>query len=260
MGSESLRMALQVLVRNPGRSTLTVLGLAIGVSAFIAMVAFGQGARRAVLTQFENLGANMLRVRPKAAANDIVSKPALPLSDEDVAALRHDATAIGRVVPHVRRTADFAHGGTRIRSTLYGTEPDYGILHDFRTTSGGMFDERDLREASKVCVLGASVGRKLFRDDEPLGGVVMIAGRFPCRVVGVLQGKGRGISGSDLDDFALMPATTYKQLLGMDGYANIELQPAQPGWLETARKEADEIMRRRHRLTPDEPADFDVWS
>src|SRR5262245_27975455 len=105
MRSESLRMALQVLVRKPGRSALTVLGLAIGVAAFIAMVSFGQGARRAVLQQFENLGANIVRVRPRAAAGDIVAKLPRPLSAADVEALRHKSTALAAVVPLARRSA-----------------------------------------------------------------------------------------------------------------------------------------------------------
>jgi hypothetical protein len=81
MRSETLRMALQVLTRNPGRSALTVLGLAIGVAAFIAMVSFGQGARRSVLLQFESLGANILRLRSRANASDAVTKPPHPLAD-----------------------------------------------------------------------------------------------------------------------------------------------------------------------------------
>jgi putative ABC transport system permease protein len=258
--SESLRMAMQVVIRNPGRSLLTVLGLAIGVAAFIAMVAFGQGARRAVLLQFEALGANMLRVRPRAAAHDIVSKPVHDLSASDVDALRRDATTLRVVVPHVRRTADLVRGGVRVRSTLMGTEPEYAPLHDWAAAQGGMFDARDVREASKVCVLGASPAKQLFGDEDPLGGTVLIAGRIPCRVIGVLQTKGRAMSGSDLDDIAMIPITTYKQLLGFSGYAYIELSPLQPGWLDPARKEAEAIVRRMHGYGPDEPADFDVVS
>jgi putative ABC transport system permease protein len=260
MRSESLRMALQVLIRNPGRSTLTVLGLAIGVAAFIAMVSFGQGARRAVLAQFESLGANILRVRQRAGGGDITTKPAKPLSPSDVSALRRDDTAVDVVVPHARRAADFSRAGVRIRSTLMGTEPEYARLHDWRFTAGGMFDARDVAEAAKVCVLGASPARKLFGDEDPLDGVITIAGRFPCRVVGVMASKGRAISGSDLDDFAMIPATTYQRLLGFDGYTYIELKAHSAAWLEPARREAEAIMRRQHGFDATEPADFDVVS
>jgi putative ABC transport system permease protein len=261
MRSETLRMALQVLTRNPGRSALTVLGLAIGVAAFIAMVSFGQGARRSVLSQFESLGANILRLRPRANASDAVTKAPHPLADSDVQALRRDGTAIGLVVPHVRRAVDLSHGAARVRSMLTGTGPEYLQLHAWQFMQGGMFDERDNREAAKVCVLGASPARKLFGDEDPLGATVTIAGRFPCRVVGVLAGKGRAMSGSDLDDFVLTPLRTFQLLLGTpDGFSGIELRPVTPDWLDAARDESDQIVRRMHGLNADEPADFDVVS
>jgi len=254
-------MALQVLTRNPGRSALTVLGLAIGVAAFIAMVSFGQGARRSVLSQFESLGANILRVRPRASANDALAKAPRPLAEADVVALRRESTALGVIVPHVRRIVDLSHGSARIRTVLLGTEPQYPALHDWSFELGGVFDERDVAEGAKLCVLGASPARKLFGDDDPLGATLIIAGRFPCRVVGVLASKGRAMSGSDLDDVVLTPLRTFLLLLGaQDGYASIEMRPTQPAWLEAARSEANQILLRTHRLSAEEPPDFDVVS
>ena len=259
MGGESLRMALQVLTRKPGRSALTILGLAIGVAAFIAMVSFGQGARRAVLQQFENLGANIVRVRPRAAAGDIVAKPPRPLSAADVEALRRESTALGAIVPLARRSAALGLGAQQAQSTVIGTVPEYLQLHDFQVVQGGMFDAQDVRDAAKVCVVGASPARKLL-GEQPLGAALVIDGQVPCRVVGVLASKGRAISGSDLDDFVLLPVTTYEQLLGLNGYTYIELAPAQSGWLESARAEAEAILRRMHGYGDNEPADFDVVS
>jgi putative ABC transport system permease protein len=259
MRSESLRMALQVLVRKPGRSALTVLGLAIGVAAFIAMVSFGQGARRAVLQQFENLGANIVRVRPRANAGDIVAKPPRELTAADVEALQSRSTALADVVPIVRRPAQLALGAERVQSTLIGTSPEYARLHDFQIVQGGMFDETDMRDAAKLCVVGASPARKLL-GDQPLGAALMLDGQVSCRVVGVLGSKGRAISGSDLDDFVLVPVSMFEQQLGVSGYTFIELSPAQPGWIESARAEAEAILRVTHGYADNEPADFDVVS
>jgi putative ABC transport system permease protein len=151
-------------------------------------------------------------------------------------------------------------GATRVRSSILGTVPAYVQLHGNLFELGGMFDDRDNRDFAKVCVLGASPARKLFGDEPELGATVTIAGRFPCRVIGVLAGKGRAMSGSDLDDFVLMPARTFALLLGMDGYASIEVRPLQPEWLDAARSEAESIIRRSHGFSADEPADFDVVS
>src|SRR5690242_6600776 len=95
-GSDTIRMILQVPMRNPGRSALTALGLAIGVGAFIAMVSFGRGARTSVVAQFETLGSNLLRLKPAYSVN---SPEPRPLSDDDVVALLRESTAIGHVAP-----------------------------------------------------------------------------------------------------------------------------------------------------------------
>lgn len=260
MRSESLRMALQVLVRNPGRSALTILGLAIGVAAFIAMLSFGQGARRAVLEQFKSLGANIVRVRPRVSGSDLVAKPARPLSANDVTALRREATAIGEIVPLARKDAEVGYGALSLRTQLVGAEIAYLSLHDFRIAQGGVFDARDLHDGAKVCILGASPARRLFADREPLGAVITLAGQLPCRVIGVLESKGRAISGNDLDDFLLLPLTTFAQQLGIEGYASVEFQPLQASWMESARREAESIIRRTHGYNETEPADFDVVS
>jgi len=260
MSSETLRMSVQVLTRSPGRSALTVLGLAIGVAAFIAMVSFGQGARRSVLAQFESLGVNVLRVRIRAGAGDAVSRPVYPLSDADVRELQRDGTTLRAVVPQVRRTVDLMRGPVRIRSMVIGTTPQYAAMHGFTFAHGGMFDAQDERSAAKVCVLGASPARQLFGEEEPTGGSVIVSGRFSCRVIGVLSAKGRAISGSDLDDLTLIPVPTFRTLLGMVGYTSFDLRPEKPSWLQAARIETDRIMRRMHHYGPDEPPDFDVVS
>jgi putative ABC transport system permease protein len=254
-------MSIQVLLRSPGRSALTVLGLAIGVAAFIAMVSFGQGARRSVLQQFESLGVNVLRVRVRAGTGDAVSRPVYPLSEIDVVALRREGTTLGVVVPQVRRMGDLLRGSIRVRSAIIGTTPDYLVLHGFRFEQGGVFDAFDERTAAKVCVLGASPARKLFGDEVPTGQTVMISGRFACRVIGVLATKGRAMSGNDMDDLVLTPVSTFRTLLGMPGgYTSFDVRPEKPAWLSTARIEIEQILRHTHHYNPDEPADFDVVS
>jgi putative ABC transport system permease protein len=260
MRNESLRMAMQVLIRKPGRSALTVLGLTIGVAAFIAMVSFGQGARRSVIAQFESLGSNILRVRTRAGANDALNRPPRPLSAADAAALVREATSVRVVVPLSRRTSDLNYGGIVHRTGLHGTTPDYAPLHDWEVILGGMFDAEEAALGKKVCVLGATPADRLFGTRDPLGETVVLAGKFPCRVIGVLESKGRSIGGGDLDDLVLMPLRTFELLLGVDGYSAIELKPLDPDWVEAARSEVTEIIRRTHHIGQNDPPDFDVIS
>jgi putative ABC transport system permease protein len=261
MRSETLRMAVQVLVRQPGRSALTVLGLVIGVAAFIAMVSFGQGARRSVISQFESLGSNILRVRSRAGVRDALNRPPRPLAAADVSALVREGTSLRVVVPYARRAVDLNYGGNVHRTTLHGTTPEYVRLHEWEPALGGMFDELEASQGKKLCVLGATPADVLFGSRDPLGETLVIAGKFPCRVVGVLESKGRSIGGSDQDDLVLIPLRTFELMVGLpEGYSSIEVKPVDPSWMEAARAETTEILRRTHHIAPAEALDFEVIS
>lgn len=256
--SETARMALQVVTRNPGRSALTVLGLTIGVGAFIAMVSFGAGARHSVMAQFEALGTNLIRITSQAGQ---IEARALPLTDRDVTALRREATTLHAVAPLARRATSVAAGAKQRRMGITGTSPEFQVIHDWPTASGGMFDEVDMAQRAKVCVIGFTVVRDLFEGREALGETLTVGGVLPCRVIGVLAEKGQVAGGTDLDDTLLLPATTYAAYLGLpQGYTHIEVQPQHSGYLEASKIEVTEVLRRSHRLQPEEAEDFRVSS
>jgi putative ABC transport system permease protein len=258
-GSEVIRLAVQVVVRNKGRSLLTMLGLAIGVGAFIAMVSFGEGARSSVVSQFERIGTNLLRVRVSGSFDP---KPHRPLTDGDLEALTRESTTLLDIVPLRRKSDDVVFGGVSHRVNITGVIPGYAVLHDQHLVSGGMFDELDVLQRAKVCVLGQTPARALFGDRNPLGATITIGGTLLCRVLGLVASKGASISGDDLDDFVLMPVTTFAAYLGnpTDGYYSFELRPQSPALLQAARGEIVDILRRRHQLDARDPDDFDVSS
>ena len=258
-GSEIVYPALQVVVRNKGRSALTMLGLAIGVGAFIAMVSFGEGARSSVVSQFERMGTNLLRVR---VSGRIDPKPHRPLTDGDLQALKRETTTLADIVPLRRKFEEVVFGGVPYRVYVIGTLPAYAALHDQHVISGGMFDDLDVAQRAKVCVLGQTPAHALFGDRNPLGVTITIGGTLPCRVLGLAAPQGTAINGDDLDDFILMPATTFAAFLASpsDAYAMIETRPQSPALLEAARAEITQTLRRRHQLEPRDPDDFDVLS
>jgi len=254
---DSVRMALQVPLRNPGRSALTALGLAIGVSAFIAMVGFGRGARSSVVSQFETLGSNLLRIRPAAAAGEAQPRP---LTQNDVTALKRESTTLDYVVPLVNRTFDITHAGRHARTTVRGTTRDFTEVRDEAVTRGGTFDERDERERSKVCVLGMTVVKALFPNEEALGAVVTIGGSLPCRVIGIFAERGAAISGSDLDDRIVMPLSTYETSLGAEGLNAIEVRPKSPQHHWAAKQEINRILRRTRGVTEGAGDNYSIQS
>jgi putative ABC transport system permease protein len=257
-GSDSLSIALQMPLRNPGRSALTTLGLAIGVGAFIAMVSFGRGARTSVVSQFETLGSNLLRVKTDYGAT---AEPPHKLDHADVEALQRESTAMEYVAPHAFGVFDLLADGRRDRTSVLGAVPEIMKTEDWQIGSGVMFDQVDLDQRNKVCVLGATPALLLFGSSDPIGKMITIDGRLPCRVIGVLEKRGSSISGSDTDARMLIPLSTFEAYLGMpNGYWIVEVRPKSRALLEAAKAEIKEILRRTHQIPPERSPDFQVMS
>jgi putative ABC transport system permease protein len=261
LGPETWRLALKLVVRQPGRSALTMLGLAIGVGAFIAMVSFGEGARRSVVAQFEVLGTNLIKIQSSTPGYNPKARAVQPLTDADVRLLEREGTTFAHVLPVARRNAGVAFAGEQRPTWINGVAPGYLAIHAWDVAAGGNFDQSDMAERAKVCVLGMTNARQLFGEKDPLGETVTLAGVLPCRVVGVLSEKGYSTNGSDIDDLVLVPATTYNTHLASGVvYSYIEVEPLAKGLLDSARSEITDILRRGHSLEADDPNDFTVSS
>lgn len=259
--SETVRNAVRTAIRNPGRSGLTMLGLAIGVGAFIAMVSFGSGARGSVLQQFEVLGTRLLRVQSNVGRIDVGNVAPKPLSDADVIALRRDGTTFERVTPTVTQVRRVSTAAATYTTHVMGTTSEFDEVQEWQLLTGGMFDESDEQQRAKVTVLGATVVRELFGDLDPVGQMITIGANLPCRVIGVLASKGQTTGGRDLDDIALIPVTTFRAFLGVPkGYEEIHMQVRSREMLQEAIAEATSIVRRSHRLSPTERDDFRISS
>jgi putative ABC transport system permease protein len=257
--SELFGMAFETLRRNPGRSLLTLLGLAIGVGAFIAMVSFGEGARRSVLAQFQALGTHLVRVRGWSRGG----QERKPLSDADIAQIQRDSAAIAHVIPVARNFIEATHGGHSWWTPVTGTEPAFTTLHNWDPSLGGLFNASDLARRAKVCVLGQTVVRQLFGDAsrDVLGETVTLGGLLTCRVIGVLGSKGTSTSGNDVDDIVLIPVTTFVTYFGLEfGYNQLEIGPAAPELVEAAKEDARVALRHSHGLGIGEAEDFQVDS
>jgi putative ABC transport system permease protein len=258
---ETLRLALKLVVRTPGRSSLTMLGLAIGVGAFIAMVSFGEGARRSVIAQFEVLGTNLIKIQATTPAVGPRARPPAALTDTDVQRLRREATTLTRVSPIARRNASAAYGGEQRGTVVWGTGPGYFALHAWSVKRGGGFDDLDVTRLAKVCVLGLTPARVLFGERDPLGETVTVGRMMPCRVIGVLAEKGYSTAGNDMDDIVVLPLTTFQaHLSDRPGHAYIEVEPTRHVQVDSAIAEVTEILRRSHGLEAGEPNDFSVSS
>jgi ABC-type antimicrobial peptide transport system permease subunit len=221
---KTLRTALRALRRNVTRSALTILGIVIGIAAVIAMMEIGKGSSAAIAKTIASTGANNLLVLPGTASSGGVTFGAgsvLTLTSEDCNAILAECGAVADASPIVRaRTQAIYQDRNWVPAYIYGTAPGYlGVRGWSELAEGEPFDETDVRNASRVCMVGQTIVRELFQSQSPVGKEMRIQ-NVGFRVVGVLTAKGANAFGMDQDDIILAPWTTIKyRVVGGSGVA-----------------------------------------
>src|SRR4051812_13657925 len=208
--SRTFKSAGRALRRNVMRSALTCLGIIIGVAAVIAMMEIGHGASTAIQRSIASMGANTLLVLPGTAASGGVSwgsGSVMTLTPADCEAILRECPGVRYAAPLVRaRSAQVVYGNRNwIPQQIMGTTPAYLDIREWTEMGEGeAFTDHDVRNASKVCLLGKTLARELFQGESPINKDVRI-GNVSFRVVGVLKAKGANMMGSDQDDLVLAP-------------------------------------------------------
>ena len=229
----TIRTSLRALRRNPMRAMLTTLGIIIGVAAVIAMMEIGEGSSKAIQRTISSMGANNLLVMPGTAASGGVSFGAgsvMTLTPQDCEAIIRECPAVRAAAPMVRARTQVIYGNRNwVPLFIFGTTPAYLDVRDWTTlTEGEMFSERDIRNGSKVCVLGQTLVRELFSGESPVGKELRVQ-NVSFRVIGVLSSKGANMMGMDQDDILLAPWTTIKYRVTGSTLANVNQSSAGSG-------------------------------
>ena len=263
----TLTAALRALRRNKMRSSLTILGIVIGVAAVITTVGLGLGASAAVQDQIRSLGTNLLIIVPGTQTRGGARSGwggASSLSVLDARAIEREGRGV-RAVSYARRgSGQVLYGNANWKTTIQATTPSYLDVSDSSLISGEFFDERDMMNATRVVVLGETIVSQLFEEGEdPIGAVIRIKDAS-FRVIGVLGSKGGSGFGEDRDDLLLMPFTTAeRRVLGASlpgAVQNIIVSGQNGADSHEVSLEIEEILRQRHRLRADEESDFTVHS
>jgi putative ABC transport system permease protein len=256
---KTAKIALNALGRNKMRSFLTALGIIIGVGAVIAMVSIGQGAKADVERRFEEMGTNLLFVRPGSMefrGRRGEGSNYQTLTEADAEAIQNSCDAVEYVSPNVNTRAQLIYQSKNWNTSIYGTGHFYPLIRNWEVEEGQYFTEAQVRGGQKVCVLGAEVNQNLFEGLPSIGQVIRIK-RIPFRVIGVMKAKGE--SGFfNQDDVIFIPYTTAKmRLLGIQYIQSIDVS-AYPGRTAEAQGQIEELLRIRHKLAPGAEDDFNV--
>ncbi|HME31461.1 MAG TPA: ABC transporter permease [Terriglobales bacterium] len=260
--SAAFLLAIRALARNKLRSSLTMLGIIIGVGAVIAVVGIGQGAAAKAQEQLAALGSNMLFV-----GSGSVNRYGLNVgSGQTKSLVLADAKAIARECPSVSAAApgtgtgqQVVYGNQNWATQINGTEPQYFEVRNWPFASGTSFGEDDVTQSATVAVLGDTVRRYLFGSSNPVGETIRI-GTLPFKVVGVLAPKGTSPgSGQDQDDVIFAPLTTVqKKLLGQEWLRWIMVSAVSRDASYVAQHQIESLLRDRHKIRPGDPDDFVV--
>jgi putative ABC transport system permease protein len=258
---ETLRLALQAILRNALRSFLTVLGIVIGVAAVIAMVTIGQGSTEQVERDVAKLGTNLLMIRPGQGRG----RPgggggsAASLTLKDVEAIEAQLPAVRVATPSNSRSMVAVAGNQNHTTTVTGTDNRYLIATDWAIAEGREFYESELRSGAAACILGETVRQDLFGHASPLGETIRLK-QISCRVIGVLEEKGAAGFGTDQDDVVLMPIRAFhRRIAGNQDVAMIYAAIREGISTDKGRADIESLMRERRRISPDEEDDFNVF-
>ena len=260
MFRETLLLALRAIRRNAMRSSLTILGIVIGVAAVITMVTLGGGATQAVAQQIRGLGANLLNVRPgqQPRGPGGARQVAKAFEAKDVEAIEREVPGIAALAPVAARAMLAIHAETNWQTSVTGTDNAYFQVRTWTLAAGREFTDAELRSGAMACIIGATVRQKLFGASDPLGGSIRL-GTLACQVIGVLAAKGQATFGMDQDDIVVVPLRAFQRRIA--GNQNVDtIMVSVRDDVPTRRVQAsiEQILRERRRAGAGEEADFHV--
>ena len=260
---ESIISSWQVLYTNKMRSSLTILGIVIGVWAVVFLVSFGRGHEANITAIFEGMGANAIYITSSSTMMQGMSGATGSLTIEDAEALANPnrAPSIDLVSPISEKMAKVVYGNENSNVDIMGATPEITEIISYPVAKGEFISEEDVKRGANVAVLGSLTATNLFNTEDPIGKTIRISGT-QFQVIGVFEKKG-GFIGS-ADGFVMIPITTMQaRILGETTtrgrpVQTIGIKAVSTDQINAAREEATAILRQRHHIGPKEDDDFTV--
>ena len=208
----ALFLAFKQIRRNLLRAFLTMLGVIIGVISVVVMIAIGNGVKQNIQTQIKNLGSNIIKLSPASGFGSGGGSLRRNFSSAEVAILKHNLAFARAVAPVVYSETLVRYGGKNAQVQISGVDEDYLLASAWGLESGRAIEAREYDTGARVCLVGQSVVKELFNQENPLGARVRIRDSM-CEIVGVLESKGQGFRGNDQDNIILMPLKAFSNFV-----------------------------------------------
>lgn len=256
------KISLKAIFANKMRAALTSLGIVIGVSAVITMLAVGSGAQKSVSDSVSRFGTNILFLRQPWDLDESISSPK-DVTMDDVLAIR-EVTGVSAAAPYISTGFDVKYRNTSVSLGVLATDTDIFKTYDWPIESGRQFTEKEISEYAQVMLIGASAAKTIFSDVDPLGKTVVLD-NIPFKVVGVVQKTGQSGMGFDMDEGALIPYTTGKVKMNAGWNSSnrraldrVVIKVADFNTIENTKVDIQNAVRNTHRIHPLAKDDFQL--
>lgn len=257
--SESISSALEGILANKMRSALTMLGIIIGVSAVITMLAIANGASSKMMSRIQQMGTNVLMIMSGQSKSGAVrggfgSMDTLTMNDSD--AILEKCPAVAKTAPEVSSTAQVKFSNKNTNTTILGTTPEYLSIRNYNVSQGRFFKKREVKSMRKVAVIGTTTATNLFGNLSPIGKKINIKGT-QFEVIGLLKSKGTAGGFADADDQIMVPITTaMRRLFGLKYLRTINAQATTMDKMDLASSQITRVLRKDHGIGKKEDDDF----
>lgn len=244
--SEAINMAFKSLDVNKFRTSLTLLGIVIGVASVVAMLGIGNGSKQRIINNISSLGTDLLLVRPGAAgirsSGDVAT---LVMGDaEEIANLDN----VAAVLPEKSTQTTLRYGNTDYQTTVQGANESLPVIKNWPVAKGQFFNSRDVKSYGSVIVLGATAADALFPTDVNPVGKFVLAGNILFEVIGVMSKKGASMFGTDQDDIAFIPITTgFIRVFGSTYLGNLTIKVSDVSKMEETQESIESLLIKRHK-------------
>lgn len=257
---ETILIAMREIRRNVMRSSLTILGIVIGVAAVITMVTVGDGATKQVAYEISSLGSNLLDVRPgqsfRGPGGTRSGAPMFKIADAE--AIERDVAGLAGVAPITGRSVQAIYGNENWSTIITGSTNNFLQVRNWVLSGGRQFTDGELRAGAAVCIIGATIRKQLFGEKDPVGSTIRLE-KISCQVIGELKSKGQSGFGTDQDDFVLMPLrTVQRRIVGNNDISSISVSAKDGVSTEKVKEDIERLLRERRHLGKKEEDDFNV--